>query len=68
MAVGLSVDFAIRSGDAGYAAVIRCEGELDMVSAAKLIDAFDRSASNREARCKWISAASSSSTRPASAA
>ena len=42
MAVGLSVDFAIRSGDAGYAAVIRCDGELDMVSAAKLIDAFDR--------------------------
>lgn len=42
MAVGLSVDLAIRSGAAGYAAVIRCEGELDMVSAAKLIDAFDR--------------------------
>ena len=42
MAVGLSVDVPIRSGDAGHVAVIRCEGELDMVSAAKMIDAFDR--------------------------
>lgn len=42
MAVGLSVNIRIRSGGVGDRAVIRCEGELDMVSAAKLIDAFDR--------------------------
>jgi len=40
--MGLCVDFYIRSGDAGDVAVIECEGELDMVTAAKLIDAFDR--------------------------
>ena len=40
--MGLWVDIQISSGDAGNVAVIRCEGELDMATAAKLIEAFDR--------------------------
>ena len=42
MAVGLSVDIRISSNGGERVALIRCEGELDMGSAAKLIDAFDR--------------------------
>ena len=40
--MGLWVDIEINSGDAGNVAIVRCEGELDMATAAKLIEAFDR--------------------------
>lgn len=40
--MGLSVDIHNRRGDSGDVAIIRCEGELDIATAAKLIDAFDR--------------------------
>src|SRR4051812_11873788 len=40
--MGLFVEIHVCSGGAGEVAVIRCEGELDMATAAKLIDAFDR--------------------------
>jgi anti-sigma B factor antagonist len=40
--MGFWVDIQISSGDAGNVAIVRCEGELDMATAAKLIDAFDR--------------------------
>jgi anti-sigma B factor antagonist len=40
--MSLWVDIEISSGDAGNVAIVRCEGELDMSTAAKLIEAFDR--------------------------
>jgi anti-anti-sigma factor len=40
--MGLFIDIQIGSGGAGEVAVVRCEGELDIETAAKLIDAFDR--------------------------
>jgi anti-anti-sigma factor len=39
---GLTVEIHTRRGGSGDVAVIRCEGELDVATAAKLIDAFDR--------------------------
>ena len=42
--VDLRIDIRVIAGDGGGGdgAVIRCEGDLDISTAAKLIDAFDR--------------------------
>jgi anti-sigma B factor antagonist len=42
--LGLHIDINVSAGDGGGGdvAIIRCEGDLDMATAARLIDAFDR--------------------------
>jgi anti-anti-sigma factor len=45
MVVGLEIDIDAQEG--GGQVTIRCRGELDIASAAKLIDAFDRVGAER---------------------